>query len=185
MLIKSLAYSLQLQLQRGLGSNPRSTVGSVTKIADLLRLVYSLISSRLCPKCHSKVDVSNICSECGEILFDLTPQHFSYNHPDYMCPLCKGLGIELAIDKETIVENKDKSLLDSASSLYGDLRKHREKPNANWMRGEILALAEDLKVDLQLPFKDLPETFKMSFIMALKEESLACLMKIQKDAVVL
>lgn len=149
--------------QKSLGLNPRSTLGSVTKISDLLRLIYSTISIRICPNCHSEVDRSNICSDCGQILFDITPQHFSYNHPDYMCPRCKGLGLEISIDKETIVENKDRSLLDSASTLYGDLRKHRKKPNANWMRGEILALAEDMKVDLELAFKDLPEAFKKEF----------------------
>lgn len=59
-----------------------------------------------------------------------------------MCPVCKGLGVELQIDEDLIVENPEVSLLDKASSLYGDMRKHRKKPNANWMRGEVLALQQ-------------------------------------------
>ncbi len=149
--------------QRTLGTNPRSTVGTVTKIADILKLIFSIIGERICPKCHRVVDDRNVCSICGEILFDRTPQLFSYNHPDYMCPVCKGLGLEVSIDISKIVEYPGKSLLDSASSLYGDLRKHRKKPNANWMRGEILALADDLEVDLELPFSELPEEFKEQF----------------------
>ena len=149
--------------QRALGANPRSTVGSVTKIGDILKLLYSMISVRVCPKCHQIVDDTNVCGSCGEILFDRTPQVFSYNHPDFMCPVCKGLGTEMSIDIEKIVEHPNQSLLDCASSLYGDLRKHKKKPNANWMRGEILALADDLHVDLELPFSKLPKAFKQQF----------------------
>lgn len=149
--------------QRGLGANPRSTVGSVTRIADVMKLLFSAIGERLCPTCHDVVDSSNVCNECGEILFDRTPQLFSYNHPDYMCPVCKGLGQEMQIDETLIVENPEKSLLDKASSLYGDLRKHRKKPNANWIRGEILALADDMNVDLDKPFSKLPDEFKKQF----------------------
>jgi len=149
--------------QRALGANPRSTVGSVTKIGDILKLVFSIISVRVCPKCHQTVDDTNVCEGCGEILLDRTPQVFSYNHPDFMCPVCKGLGTEMSIDMEKIVEHPNQSLLDCASSLYGDLRKHKKKPNANWMRGEILALADDLNVDLELPFSKLPKEFKQQF----------------------
>ncbi|MEW9123537.1 MAG: TrmO family methyltransferase, partial [Thermotaleaceae bacterium] len=149
--------------QRTLGANPRSTVGTVTKAADILKLLFAIIGERVCPSCHQIIMEDNVCKGCGEILFDRTPQVFSYNHPDYMCPVCKGLGVELCIDKEKIVEHPEISLLDSASSLYGDLRKHRKKPNANWMRGEILALADDLNVDLELPFCRLPEDFKQQF----------------------
>ncbi|ABR49964.1 ABC transporter related [Alkaliphilus metalliredigens QYMF] len=160
--ITGLQPSIAIE-QRNLGVNPRSTVGSVTKIADVFKLLFATIGKRVCPWCHQVVDDSNVCKDCGAILFDRTPQVFSYNHPDYMCPLCKGLGVEMRIDEEKIVEHPEKSLLDGASSLYGDLRKHRKKPNANWMRGEILALADDMNVDLELPFYRLPKEFKQQF----------------------
>ncbi|MBF4692105.1 TrmO family methyltransferase domain-containing protein [Fusibacter ferrireducens] len=149
--------------QQTLGANPRSTVGTVTRTADILKLIFATIGERVCPICHQIVDEQNVCSNCGHILFDRTPQVFSYNHPDYMCPVCKGLGVEMRIDTEKIVEHPERSLLDGAVPFYGDLRKHRKKPNANWMRGEILALADDLKVDLELPFAALPEAFKQQF----------------------
>jgi len=160
--ISGLQPSIAIE-QRSLGANPRSTVGSVTRIADVLKLLFAAIGERVCPICHNPVDGTNVCSECGNILFDRTPQVFSYNHPDYMCPVCRGLGVEMQIDEELIVEQPGKSLLDSASFLYGDLRKHRRKPNANWMRGEVLALADDMKVDLDVPFCELPEDFRYQF----------------------
>ncbi len=59
-----------------------------------------------------------------------------------------------------MIEHPEKSILDSACSIWGDLRKHKKKPNANWQRGEVLALAYDMDVDLEVPFKDLPEDFR-------------------------
>lgn len=149
--------------QQSLGYNPRSTVGSVTKIIDILRIIYSTIGERLCPKCHNIIDDTNVCKGCGEILFDRSPRLFSYNNPDYMCPVCKGLGVEISVDIDKIVEYPNKSLLDGASVLYGELRKYSKKPNANWMKGEILALAYDLNIDLELPFCQLSEEFKRQF----------------------
>ncbi len=157
--ITGLQPSIAIE-QRSLGLNPRSTVGTVTKVGDFMKLLFAALGQRLCPNCHEPVDESHVCQKCGMILFDMTPQMFSYNHPDYMCPVCKGLGVEIQIDENLMVEKPELSLLDGASSWWGDLRKHRRKPNANWMRGEILALAEDMQVDLELPFNQLPEDFR-------------------------
>ncbi|MCT4542896.1 MAG: TrmO family methyltransferase [Vallitalea sp.] len=146
--------------QRNLGMNPRSTVGSVSRIGDYLRLLYSTIGERICPYCNETIPKNNVCSKCGSIFFSLTPSMFSYNNPDYMCPVCKGLGEEIEIDVNLIVEYPEKSILDGASLWWGNLRKFREKPNANWMKGEVLALAEDMKEDIEIPFKNLSDDFK-------------------------
>ncbi len=146
--------------QKSLGMNPRSTVASVTKIGEYLRLLYATAGERICPHCKKVVPENNVCSTCGTIFFTLTPALFSSNHPEYMCPVCKGLGEELQVDIGLIVTNPELSILDGASPWWGNLRKHRDKPNANWMKGEVLALANDLKEDLEVPFKDLSEAFK-------------------------
>lgn len=146
--------------QKSLGSNPRSTVGTKTKIGEFIKLLFSVVGERLCPNCHTAVGEDNVCQACGTILFSISPQIFSYNHPDYMCPVCKGLGVEMQIDEKLLVEYPERSILDKASSWWGDLRAHQKKPNANWMRGEILALADDMNVDLEVPFNQLPEDFR-------------------------
>lgn len=58
-----------------------------------------------------------------------------------MCPACKGLGVKLEVDIGLIVLNPDLSILDSASKYWGDLKKFRQKPNANWMKGEVMVLS--------------------------------------------
>lgn len=146
--------------QKNLATNPRSTVASLSRAGEYLRLLFATIGERFCPNCGEAVPKNNVCDQCGSIYFPLTPTTFSYNDPEYMCPVCKGLGEELQIDLSRIVPYPEKSILDGASPWWGNLRKHREKPNANWMRGEVLALAEDMGEDLEVPFKDLSEEFK-------------------------
>jgi excinuclease ABC A subunit len=158
--ITGLQPSIAIE-QKSLGMNPRSTVASVTKIGEYLRLLFATVGERVCPHCKEIVPENNVCSTCGTIFFTLTPAMFSYNHPEYMCPVCKGLGEELQVDVNLIVTNPELSILDGASPWWGNLRRHSEKPNANWMKGEVLALANDLKEDLEVPFKDLSETFKL------------------------
>ncbi|SES98949.1 excinuclease ABC subunit A [Natronincola peptidivorans] len=101
-----------------------------------------------------------MCYHCKKIFFQLSSSTFSFNNPDSMCPVCRGLGIQLEIDTDLIVSKPEASILDGASNWWGDLRKFRKKPNANWMKGEILALAEVMKVNLELPWEALPEDFK-------------------------
>lgn len=100
------------------------------------------------------------CYHCNRIFFELTTSTFSFNNPESMCPVCKGLGVKFEVDPESIVSNPELSILDGASSWWGNLRKHRKNLNANWMKGEILALAEDMGIDLELPWSKLPEDFK-------------------------
>lgn len=101
-----------------------------------------------------------MCYHCNRIFFELTTSTFSFNNPESMCPVCKGLGVKLDVDTGLIVSNPDLSVLDGASKWWGDLRKFRQKSNANWMKGEILALAESMGINLELPWKELPESFK-------------------------
>lgn len=101
-----------------------------------------------------------MCYYCNRIFFELTTSIFSFNNPESMCPICKGLGVKLEVDTNLIISNPDLSILDGASKWWGDLRKFRQRPNANWMKGEILALSEALGVDLELPWNELPEDFR-------------------------
>ncbi|MGF7142010.1 excinuclease ABC A subunit [Anaerotaenia torta] len=157
--ITGLQPSIAIE-QKSLGMNPRSTVASVTRVGEYLRLLFATIGERVCPNCNEIVPGNNVCNTCGTIFFTLTPAVFNYNHPEYMCPVCKGLGEELQVDVDLIVTNPELSIMDGASPWWGNLRKHREKPNANWMKGEVLALAIDMNEDLEVPFKDLSEEYK-------------------------
>ena len=42
------------------------------------------------------------CTHCGLSATEPTPQLFSFNNPQGMCPTCKGLGTQIALDPETL-----------------------------------------------------------------------------------
>lgn len=64
--------------QKGIGTNTRSSVGTVTDISPLMRLLFSRIGQ---PSAGSA-------------------STYSFNHPLGMCPYCSGLSQELQIDEE-------------------------------------------------------------------------------------
>ena len=77
--------------QKQFGGNARSTVGTATDLAPLLRLVYSRIG-------RPQVGYSNV---------------FSFNQPAGMCPRCQGLGTVDDIDENQLVDTR-KSLNEGA-----------------------------------------------------------------------
>ncbi len=56
----------------------------------------------------------NACLQCGKSFDELSPQHFSFNHPVGMCPECDGLGRKLEIDPDLVVPNPALSVRDGA-----------------------------------------------------------------------
>ena len=106
------------------------------------------------------LQTKEMCYPCKKIFFDRSLSTFSFNHPESMCPVCKGLGIKMEVNPEAIVTKPELSLLDGASPWWGNLRKHLNKPNANWIKGELIGLAHKLDVDLERPWEQLPSDFK-------------------------
>ncbi|MCG8568886.1 MAG: excinuclease ABC subunit UvrA [Spirochaetes bacterium] len=99
-----------------------------------------------------------LCVHCDQLFFALSPSQFSFNSPDGMCSECNGLGVKMIVNPDQIISSPELSLLDGASRWWGKLK--TKKRNANWLTGEILALADDHSVDLSLPWNQLPEEFK-------------------------
>ncbi|MGE5223647.1 MAG: excinuclease ABC subunit UvrA, partial [Omnitrophica WOR_2 bacterium] len=98
----------------------------------------------------------NACPYCEISLPELSASLFSFNAPSGMCPKCNGLGVQLQVDPGLIVDHPDLSLLDGASRWYGNLRK---KKNKYWL-GNLDVMAQHYGVDLELPWKDLPQKFR-------------------------
>lgn len=114
----------------------------------------------------------NKCVSCDNVFFDLRPSVFSYNSPDGMCKDCSGLGVVTLIEPELIVKNPGISILDGASDWWGNLREYLKKPSGNWMKGEVVALAQLMNIDLEVPWRDLPEDFRNYILYGYKEKEL-------------
>jgi excinuclease ABC subunit A len=109
-----------------------------------------------------------VCPHCDIFFFDMSPALFSFNNPEGMCSDCNGLGVKLDVDPDLVVTDPDKSLLDGASPWYGELRK--VKPSGNWMRSELFALADVRQVDLEVPWRELPESFRQAALYGTGDE---------------
>jgi len=79
--IKGLSSTVMIE-QKQIGKSARSTVGTVTEIYTYLRLLFSRIGS-----------VKN-----------LSAGHFSFNNALGACRKCKGLGMEVSIDPDSVVD---------------------------------------------------------------------------------
>jgi excinuclease ABC subunit A len=97
----------------------------------------------------------NACPECEISFPKLEPHLFSFNSPLGMCDECNGLGVQLQVDNNLIITNPDISILDGASRWHGNMRK-----NAHWQARGVIQLAKHYQVDLEVPWKDLPEKFR-------------------------
>ena len=142
--------NLQAEFRRRLGDSVKATLQ-----ASNGRLIVALENGE-----DILLSKHNECPHCNAVFFELAPMLFSFNSPDGMCPDCNGLGVKLSVDPDLVVTKPHLSLLDEASPWWGNLRQYRQKPTGNWMRNELLALAEQWNVDLELPWNELPERFR-------------------------
>jgi excinuclease UvrABC ATPase subunit len=79
--IKNISTTITID-QKKLGNNPRSTVGTVTELYTYLRLLFSRVGEPL--------------------TFD--SRFFGFNNPYGMCPKCRGLGRELEVDLDLLID---------------------------------------------------------------------------------
>jgi excinuclease ABC subunit A len=98
----------------------------------------------------------NACPHCDISFPELSPQLFSFNSPTGMCPDCNGLGIKLSVDPDRIIVNPEISLIDGASSWYGNMREKKR----SWFESGLSSIATHYGVDLELPWKELPQKFR-------------------------
>jgi excinuclease ABC subunit A len=97
----------------------------------------------------------NVCPHCEISMPALTPGLFSFNAPSGMCAACNGLGTRMEIDVNLIVEHPELSLLDGASRWLGNIRK-----KGGWHTRHMQSLADHYGVNLEVPWKDLPQKFR-------------------------
>ncbi|NSW53171.1 MAG: excinuclease ABC subunit UvrA [Anaerolineae bacterium] len=98
----------------------------------------------------------NACPVCDISFPEMTPNLFSFNTPLGMCQACNGLGIQLQVDPDLIIEHPEKSLLYGASRWYGDL----SKKSSGWRLNHLRSIAEQCGVDIEQPWAELPEDFR-------------------------
>lgn len=126
--IEGLPPAVALQQQRGSAST-RSSVGSVTTLSNLLRMLYSRAGDY---------------PEGQSIIY---AESFSPNTPEGACPECHGLGRVYEITEQTMVPDDSLTIREKAIAAW---------PSA-WQGQNQRDILTTLGYDIDIPWKDIPQ----------------------------
>ncbi|MBI4313956.1 MAG: excinuclease ABC subunit UvrA [Candidatus Omnitrophica bacterium] len=96
------------------------------------------------------------CPDCGVSFAELEPRLFSFNSPYGACPTCHGLGTRLEIDRELVVPDASKSILEGALEPW----KRGGRGSIMYHRALLRELAHELRFQLDTPYQQLPERIR-------------------------
>lgn len=96
------------------------------------------------------------CIDCGISFAELSPRVFSFNSPYGACPTCNGLGTKMELDIDLIIPDKSLTLSSGAIDAW---RKSGHRM-AIYYYHFLRDFAHKFRVDLEIPFSQLPEDQK-------------------------
>ncbi len=108
----------------------------------------------------------NACPHCGISYGEFTPRHFSFNSPYGACKTCLGLGTKLFFDPDLIVPDKTKSIADGAIVAW----RRGGRRLVMYYKMLLRGLARHYKIDLEVPWKDLPERVQKELLHGSEDE---------------
>jgi excinuclease ABC subunit A len=130
---------------------PRSTVGTMSEVLNVLRLMMSRLGSHLCPNGHrvepsvATQGMEIVCPVCGAHFEHPSAESFAFNSYG-ACPACQGLGVRSEVDTSTLVPDPSKTIEQGAVLPW----------NSGGRRLSMYA-AQELAVRLDVPFESLSE----------------------------
>src|SRR5438477_4442736 len=82
--IEGLSPAIAIE-QRSAGSNPRSTVGTITEIYDYLRLLFARLGTQFCPNCGTRMNRQSV-----QEMVDTIVRTFDGERVHLLAPLVRG-----------------------------------------------------------------------------------------------
>ena len=100
------------------------------------------------------------CGKCGKVFEQVTPRHFSYNHPDGACPECGGMGRTRQFAAELLVPDPAKS------TRKGAIKPWRIGSKRIIIRHNAILkqLSEQLPFDATTPWQDLDPDIRKTIL---------------------
>ncbi len=92
------------------------------------------------------------CHHCGISFPEPTPQLFSFNSPQGMCPECSGLGTRMEMDPALVIPNSELSVNEGAVKPLGAVGEA-----TTWGSDIVRAVARERGIDLNKPWRALSE----------------------------
>ena len=91
-----------------------------------------------------------VCPDTGLSLAEPAPHSFSFNSPQGYCPHCKGLGMIVNVNMESIIPDRSKSIADGGIVPLGKIRETKKFD-------VIRSIARKYNFSLYDPIEDLPD----------------------------
>ena len=91
-----------------------------------------------------------VCPDTGLSLAEPAPHSFSFNSPQGYCPHCKGLGIIVDVNIDTIIPDRTISIADGGIAPLGKIRETKKYDI-------VRSIARKYGISLYDPIEDLPE----------------------------
>ena len=139
-----LADSTETALQRGAGT--LIVVASPTS-----ELIFS---------------TQNACPDCGISYGEFTPRNFSFNSPYGACKSCDGLGVKQFLDPDLVVPDQTKSINGGAITAW----RRGGRRLIIYYKMLLRGLAKHYQIDLDRPWKELPEQARHEILHGTKDE---------------
>ena len=95
------------------------------------------------------ISASFSCSSCGLSATPPTPQLFSFNSPQGMCPTCRGIGTHVRMDARVAIPDTTKSVAEGAVAPLGI-------PRNRWKMHYYEGVLRRHRCDLDTPWKKIP-----------------------------
>jgi excinuclease ABC subunit A len=130
---------------------PRSTVGTMSEVLNVLRLMMSRLGSHLCPNGHrvgpsiATLSEEIVCPVCGARFEHPSAESFAFNSYG-ACPACHGIGVRSEVDVATLVPDPGKTIEEGAVLPW----------NSGGRRLSMYAAGE-LGVRLDVPYRSLTD----------------------------
>ncbi|MDE5946914.1 MAG: excinuclease ABC subunit UvrA [Oscillospiraceae bacterium] len=138
--------------------------GIESRLTDSLETVFSLSNGIVAVDIIGSEELlfsqNYSCPEHDISIEELSPRMFSFNNPFGACPHCTGLGVFQHIDPDIIVPNKSLSINEGAIKATGWNTLGKDSIAMMYYN----AIAEEFKISLDTPFKDIPENIQNVFL---------------------
>ncbi|WP_076461460.1 ATP-binding cassette domain-containing protein [Limosilactobacillus caccae] len=155
--VKHIPSALALR-QRPSVPSERATVGTMSEIFNVIRLIFSRLGSPVCPNGHRlkpSLKITEAMSKSGEAMGQLTcptcgEKFYAYSAEDFAfnsggaCERCQGTGMVRELDDSKLIADENLSLAEGAVASW-------HLPGRNFMPN----VAEHAGVRINVPYKDL------------------------------
>lgn len=160
--IKHVPSALALK-QRPAIPNERATVGTMSEVFNVVRLIFSRLGQPLCPNGHRlkpSLEIAQAMSKSGEEMGKITcpvchAQFYAFSSEDFAfnsdgaCETCQGTGMVKKIDESKLIADENLTLDEGAVASW-------HLPGRNFMPN----VAEAAGVRIDVPYKDLTDKEK-------------------------